>query len=326
MQVVKLACEAMATRFEVALPGDDPVRLRAAGEEALEEVQRLEETLSLYRPTSEIARVNRAAGRAPVPVSAPVFELLQLCVELWGLSEGAFDITVAPLVRAWGFMHGRGREATPAEVSAARERVGMQYLELDAAQRTVRFLRPGMMLDLGAVGKGHALDVAAEVLREAGVVNALIHSGTSSCYGLGRAESGAAWRVAIEDRDLHPASARASQDGETTEPARVVAVAALSNEALSVSGVEGKALQTGGRRLGHVIDPRSGEPVAGAPLAAVKGASAAETDALSTALLLLGEAGLEVLGRKRTDLGLLMAGVERSGAVRVQTRGWPAER
>lgn len=315
----------MATRFEVVLPGDDPVQLRAGGEEALREIQRLEEALSLYRPTSEIARVNRAAAEEAVPVSPPVFELLELCVELWRLSDGAFDITVGPLVRAWGFMHGRGRVASASAVAAAREQVGMEHLELDPARRTVRFLRPGMMIDLGAVGKGHALDEAAEVLREAGMTSALIHSGTSSCYGFGRDEAGAVWRVAVEDRDLRAAFAGESPSAGPAGAARALAVAPLRGGALSVSGVAGKAVPSGGRTLGHVIDPRSGEPVAGAPLAAVTGASAAETDALSTALLLLGEAGLETLGQRRPDLGLLIAGMSESGAVWVRTRGWPEE-
>lgn len=321
MHAVKLACEAMATRFEIVLPGDDPVRLRAAGEAALAEIRRLEEQLSLYRATSEVARVNRGAGAGPVPVSPPVFELLERCVELWRISDGAFDITVAPLVRAWGFMQGTGRAASSGEVAAALEQVGMKHLELDSRQRTVRFTRPGMMLDLGAVGKGQALDVAAEILQEAGVERAFLHGGTSSCYGLGGAGEGADWRVAVTPDD----SGGPVVGAESADSPRggTVAVVALRNAALSVSGVRGKAVAVGGRTLGHVIDPRSGEPVTGAPLAAVVSRSAAESDALSTALLLTGAAGLEKLASRRPHLGLLCAVRAPDGKMRLAQRGWP---
>src|SRR5262249_24096079 len=122
---VRLACHAMATRFEVVLYGDNPVALRAAGEEALEEIQRLEGLLSLYRPSSEIAHVNARAAREAVRVTPGVFALLERAEKLTSETSGAFDVTVAPLVRCWGFMGGSGKLPSATELAEARAKVGM---------------------------------------------------------------------------------------------------------------------------------------------------------------------------------------------------------
>ncbi len=167
MALVTLARNAMATRFEIVLHGGNAVALRAAGEEALEEIDRLEAELSLYRPASQIAHVNARAAREPVRVSPRVFGLLRHAKNLHEETGGAFDITIAPLVRCWGFMGGSGHLPGPTELSEARSKVGMQHVQLDEADFTVRFERPGIMLDLGAIGKGYAIESAAEILREA---------------------------------------------------------------------------------------------------------------------------------------------------------------
>src|SRR5580698_8334371 len=130
MTPVRLALHAMATRFELVLHGENATRLRAAGEAALKVIERLEARLSLYRPTSEIARVNALAAREAVRVSPSVFALLQHARQMQGESGGAFDITVAPLVRCWGFMHGTGRLPEAAEIEEARGRSGMAHVLL----------------------------------------------------------------------------------------------------------------------------------------------------------------------------------------------------
>ena len=154
MTTVTLARHAMATRFELVLHGKNADALRAAGEEALAEVDRLENQLSLYRPGSEIAQLNARAAREAVRVSPEVFALLRHAQQLHAETDGAFDITIAPLVRCWGFMGGQGQMPTRAAVETARRLVGMQHVHLNAADRTVRFARDGVMLDLGAIGKG----------------------------------------------------------------------------------------------------------------------------------------------------------------------------
>src|SRR3990172_2907646 len=174
MQTIALARDAMATRFELVLHGDNPIALRAAGEEALDEIDRLENQLSLYRSGSEIAQLNARAARESVRVTPAVFALLQHAQQLHAETDGAFDITIAPLVRCWGFMGGSGRMPAKDEIAKARAKVGMQHVQLDPQNRTVRFAREGVMLDLGAIGKGYAVGQAAEILRGAGIASALI--------------------------------------------------------------------------------------------------------------------------------------------------------
>jgi thiamine biosynthesis lipoprotein len=262
----------MATRFEIVLHGDDPRALRAAGEEALDEVDRLEAQLSLYRAGTEIANLNARASTAPVRVTPAVFHLLERARSLSAETQGVFDITVAPLVRCWGFMGGGSAVPDEAALAEARGRIGMNLVALDAAALTVRFSRDGVMLDLGAIGKGYAIDRAAEILREAGVHSALIHGGTSSTFALGRQANGERWKVAITS----------PRQSATEAP---LAIVELEDESLSVSAVWGRYFQSGGRTFGHIIDPRTGAPADNALLAAVILPSATDGDALSTALL-----------------------------------------
>jgi FAD:protein FMN transferase len=291
MQTVTLARNAMATRFEVVLIGENPVRLRAAGEEALAEVDRLESRLSLYRPTSEIARVNAHAARHPVRVSPQVFRLLEHARQLHHQTGGAFDIAIAPLVRCWGFMHNAGRVPPAAEIEQARLQSGMEHIRLDTNSFSVSFNREGVMIDLGAIGKGYAVDRAAEILREAGVTRALLHGGTSTVYGIGAPPDQDAWKIAI-----------AGSEDET----RTIATVPLHDCALSVSAVWARSFESQGKKYGHVIDPRTGHPVNNAILSAVAFPSATETDALSTALLVLGSQGHATIANLRPGMRTLV--------------------
>ena len=284
MTRVAVARNAMATRFEIVLFGKDANSLRAAGDEALNEIERLEAQLSLYRPSSEIANINARAAREPVRVEPSLFTLLQQAKRLSEETEGAFDITIAPLMRAWGLMGGKGKVPARAELAQARACVGMHLIELNPRQFTIRFARPGVMIDLGAIGKGYAIDQAAEILREAGVTRALIHGGTSTVCAIG-----ADWKIAIED-----------------EKQESLAVVDLKDNALSVSAVWGKSFKVGNKTYGHVIDPRTGKPVNRAQLAAVILPSATETDALSTALLAVGPRGHKQIHQLRPGMRTLL--------------------
>jgi FAD:protein FMN transferase len=293
--MLALACHAMATRFEIVLHGNNPVALRAAGEAALAEIERLEAQLSLYIPTSEIARVNSLAAHQPVRVSPPLFHLLQHAAELHRLSNGAFDITIAPLVRCWGFMDGPGHLPTPEALAQAGSLIGMSHVTLNPNDFTIRFERPGVMLDLGAIGKGYAIDCAVRILREAGIESALIHGGTSTTYALGHPTDADSWKIAIAAiPNLNP----------TPNPNLPVSPPTfhLRDEALSVSAGWGKSFAHEGKTYGHVLDPRTGQPVSAHLLAAVVLPSATETDALSTALLVAGEELVPPLARARPNI------------------------
>jgi thiamine biosynthesis lipoprotein len=305
MPRLTLARHAMNTRFELVLHGDNPVLLRAAGEAALEEVGRIECQMSLFNPTSEIARVNALASREPVRVSPEVFALLTKAQQLSRETNGTFDITMAPLLRCWGLL-GRndGRVPTDEELSAARGVCGMSLVELDASRFTVRFQREGVILDLGAIGKGYGVEQAMEILRESGVEVALLHGGTSTVAAIGQPPYEPAWTVAVE------------VPGQG-QPLRIP----LRDEALSVSAVSGKSFAAHGQTLGHVLDPRSGRPVAGAHMAAVVLPSATETDALSTALLVGGAAGFEAVLKLRPGMRALVTGVGSNGSTQPLASG-----
>lgn len=310
MQTVTLARHAMATRFELVLHGENPVGLRAAGEEALDEIDRLENRLSLYRPGSEIAQLNARAAREAVQVSPEVFALLQHAARLSEQTRGAFDITIAPLVRCWGFMGASGSLPDPDALVEARTKIGMRHIQFDAANRTVRFARAGVMLDLGAIGKGYAVEMAAEILREAGVTSALIHGGTSTLYALGHPPDAAAWKIALEQ----PPAAMNVPGFPALPPVE------LRDEALSASAIWGRAFQSGGKNFGHVIDPRSGHPVERMYLTSVVLPSATETDALSTALLVLGPEGQSTIAGIRPAVKTMVVS-EREGKLEVQMSG-----
>ena len=309
MPPITVACHAMATRFEIAMHGENAAALRAAGEEALRQIDQLEAQLSLFRASSEIAYLNTRAAKGPVRVTPGLFALLQQARKLSEESNGAFDITVAPLVRCWGFMGGDGRFPSPSEVAEARAKVGMGLVQLNPADYTVQFAREGVMLDLGAIGKGYAVEQAAEVLREAGVTSALIHGGTSTVQALGPPPGEAFWKIAIETPSLRPDA-----------PPTLLATVPLKEEAMSVSGLLGHSFQAKGRTFGHIIDPRTGEPTLGTVLAVVVLPSATETDALSTALLTVGAAGHDAIAKLRPGMRTLVVS-EADGQLQVEAKG-----
>ena len=282
---VRLAIEAMATRFELVLP-DAPAaggsdRLRAIGEESLAEIARQDARLSAYRPASDISWINAHAGERAVKVEPGLFVLLQRCLALSKATEGAFDISVGPLVRAWKFAGAGADVSRPLPstglIADARARVGYQHVHLDPRTSTVRFGRSGMSIDLGAAGKGYAIDLAATTLRQQGVTRALLHGGTSSVHAIGAPADAAAWKI------------------DWAAPAGMGRTFSVCNGALSVSAVHGKAFTTEGHVYGHVIDPRTGWPTDAASSAIVTGPGSLECDALSTALLVLGVGWLPTL-------------------------------
>jgi thiamine biosynthesis lipoprotein len=320
MALVTLARLAMATRFEIVLHGENPVMLRAAGEEALDEIDRLEAQLSLYRPGSEIARLNACAGKEPVRVTPSLFALLEHARRLHGESGGAFDITVAPLVRCWGFMGGSGRRPSAGELAEARARVGMHLVQLDAEKRTVRFERDGVMLDLGAIGKGYAIERAVELLREAGMTSVLLHGGTSTVYALGHPPEAEFWNVAVDNPARErPTSSLPGPPEAATARDGLLATVPLKDEALSVSAVRGKFFREDGKTFGHVLDPRTGQPADAALLAAVVLPSATETDALSTALLTAGAPGHDAIADLRPGMRTLLI-AETDGRLQFRAR------
>jgi len=254
---------AMACRFEVTLPLEDQAGVSAA-RQALDEVDRLEDQLTIFRENSEVSFINREAATNPVRVEQSLFSLLLLCRELCRETGGAFDITSGRLSRCWGFLRRQGRIPEPDEIEGARALIGGDKLLFDYESRAIRFARPGVEINLGSVGKGYALDRVAAVIRKS-VRAALLSAGSSSILAIGGAKG---WTVGVR----HPG-----------DKERRLAVAQLRDAALSTSGGEEQFFEYGGKRYGHIIDPRAGWPADRVASVTVIAQSAAVTDALATA-------------------------------------------
>jgi thiamine biosynthesis lipoprotein len=248
LQLEKLerSTDAMGTTFSIVLYGSDRASMDQAIDAAFEEVHRLDASLSNYLPESEWSRLNREAAAGPVAVSPELFQLLSDCLEYSRASEGAFDLTVGPLMRAWGFSGGSRHVPSPGEIREALERVGYQHVQLDVATQSVRFDRPGVELDPGGVGKGYAVDHVVEILRARGFRNALVAASGSSIFGLGNPpEEPRGWPISIADPWDHRKNA---------------AQVFLKDLSLSTSGSYEKSFRAGGHRYSHIMDPRSGVP------------------------------------------------------------------
>jgi len=247
LALLRVSRRAMATTFEIAIPYGTPNALPAA-EAALDLIDELEEQMTVYRDTSEVSRLN-AAGRV-AEVEPQLFALLERCSVLTHDTSGAFDVACGALVKCWGFYKREGSIPTGAELNEAMARTGFRHVILNADTRAVRFARPGVELNLGAVGKGYALDRAAELIRtQFGIRSALLHAGGSSVRAVGRPPTDfRGWRVSVR----HPHDDR-----------RTLGSVFLGDEALGTSADTYQHFEYNGRRYGHVLDPRSGRPVSG---------------------------------------------------------------
>jgi thiamine biosynthesis lipoprotein len=243
------SADAMGSTFTVALYGDDRIKMEAAADAALDEVRRLDALLSNYKPDSEWSLVNKRAAAKPERVSPELFRLLSACWEYSRESEGAFDITVGPLMKVWGFYKGSGHLPHRPEVQAALTKVGYRHMHLDAGAQTVWFDRPGVDVDPGGIGKGYAVDRMVELLRKMGVRTALVAGSGSSIYGMGAPpDEPKGWAVKIKD---------------PWEASRTLAEVWLKDMSMSTSGSYEKFFRAEGRIYAHIMDPRTGYPAQG---------------------------------------------------------------
>jgi len=223
--------------------------MEAAVDAAFEEVRRLDEMLSNYRADSEWSEVNRHAAEKPVKVSPELFRLLSDCVAYSRESEGAFDISVGPLMKVWGFYKGSGHLPHKAEVEASLPKVGYRHIHLDAAAGTVWFDHAGVELDPGGIGKGYAVDRMVDVLKQQGFQIALVAGSDSSIYGMGAPPTEPkGWRVEIKD---------------PWHPRKMAAETFLKDMSMSTSGSYEKFFRADGRIYAHIMDPRTGYPAQG---------------------------------------------------------------
>jgi hypothetical protein len=176
---------AMGTKFVLYLPDGEREWAAGVAGELQEETRRLERQLSLYLPDSDLCYLNAHAHEQPIRVEPELFRLLQTCQSLYALTQGAFDPTVTPLLRLWGFVDKQYRVPDPDAIEQTLERVGMELVLLEPSGCWVYYALPGVELSFGAIGKGWAIAQCVRILRELGVGNALVDAGGSTLYALG---------------------------------------------------------------------------------------------------------------------------------------------
>ena len=266
----------MACVYTIEVYGSDPASLPRIVAEAFDEVDRIDRLMSHYKPDSPLSRVNRDAARHPVAVDAELFDFISDALRYGRDSDGAFDITVGPLMKAWGFFGGDGRMPSPADLTAAGRRVGAAHVGLNAADKSISFDAPGVELDLGGIAKGYAVDRVAGILSARGISAGLISAGGSTIYALGAPPGRDGWDVTIQD----PIDAR-----------KIARTISLKDRALSVAGSSEKAFEYEGRRYSHIMDPRTGTPIEGVLSVIVLARTGTAGDALDNAFFVLGPAG-----------------------------------
>lgn len=249
----------------------------AAAFDKLVEIDRM---MSDYLPDSELSKLNRNAFGKPVKVSPELFEVIKAAVEYSKLSDGAFDITIGPRVELWRRAEKEGKKPTEEELAAAKGKVGYQNLILDGQNRTVRFKVEGMILDLGAIAKGYAIDLAIEEMQKAGAAGGMVDvGGDIRCFGQSPKMNNI-WRVGLED----------PKGGD------LLKVIQLTDRAIATSGDYRRFVMIDNRKSSHIINPQTTKSASDLTSVTVIAPTAMQADALATAVSVMGhEKGLELI-------------------------------
>lgn len=285
---------AMACEFEVLLNHGQYPRGIEVARDALRIVHRLEDQLSVYRPTSDFSTINRFGHQRPVAASYDVCRMLSVALDVSLATGRAFDITAGTLSEVWGFSRRQGRKPADDEIATAVQNVGADLVSVDLAARTVQFQRPGVKVNPGGIGKGYALDRVSNALVENGVTDFLAHGGRSSVAARGDrqdASAGGGWWIAV----AHPLRWE-----EKLGRVR------LRNQALGTSGAGKQFFHYQGVRYSHVIDPRTGWPAQGVLSATAICRSGTLADALATAFMVMGTAATRAFCASRPQIGAIL--------------------
>lgn len=264
----------MGSVYRIAAFGPKRGVLASVISAAFDEGRRIDAFLSNYRADSELSRINRHAAEQPVEVTPEMGALLEKCLAYSRASEGAFDITVGPLMKLWGFYKGEGKIPSRFAIARARHLIGYDKVRYDASERTVRFTARGVELDPGGIGKGYAVDRMAELLRNAGIKAAMISAGNSSMYAIGAPpDEPRGWQVRIRD----------PKNADITA-ARLY----LKDQSLSTSGSYEKFFVAGGKTYSHIMDPRTGMPSEGVVAVSVLAPKTLDSEAWTKAFFVNG--------------------------------------
>ena len=281
----------MGTYANIIIVTGDSAAAAPAARQAQIQLARIDSLMSNWTTTSEVARINREAGLHPIVIDPEVATVVDTSLAVWRESDHAFDITVEPLVRAWGFLGGPRRVPSPAEAASAFRRVGAQRVHFDRATRTLRFDGDSVRIDLGGIAKGYAVEVARRSLLASGVTNALIDL-TGNMAAIGTPAGLDHWRIGIRDpRDRMPYFAQ---------------VKLYPGEGISTSGKYEQFVAQDGKTYGHIMDPRTGRPAEGLISVTLISNSAYTCDTWDTPLFVLGPQAAREKAHQHSDFAAIL--------------------
>jgi thiamine biosynthesis lipoprotein len=291
----------MGTSVEVIVRSPEREASEKAVERAYQEIERIEKKLSVHREDSEIKEINRSAGARPVRVDDEMYRLIRESRRFSELSGGAFDITVEGFGAVWNFSRPGFRVPGKEQVGKGLERVDYRKIRLNEDDSTVFLEEGGMAISLGGIAKGYAVDRAVGILRESGIPGGIVSAG-GDLLAFGRKGNGEAWKVGVRN---------------PRDRGKNISVLAVSDLSVATSGDYERYRVVDGKRIHHIIDPRTGYPSTGCMSATVVAKSATTADALATAVFVLGpEAGLSLLERIPGVEGIV---VDSGGKIRAST-------
>jgi thiamine biosynthesis lipoprotein len=259
----------MGTRCDVELWAEDRVKGEAAISAVFDEMRRIDNEFSTYKPESEVSRVNAGAAKAPMRISRELFDLIQTSIDYSNLTRGTFDITYASV----GYMYNYPDHVRPtdAQIAAALPESNYRHIHLDAAAQTVFFDHDGVRIDFGGIGKGYAVDRGIAVLQKLGVTHAMVNAGGDSRIVGDR--FGKPWIIGIKDPD---------------DRSRTILRIPLADTAFSTSGDYERFFDEGGVRYHHILDPRTGKSPHKVRSVTIIGPYATRTDALTKSVFVMG--------------------------------------
>jgi FAD:protein FMN transferase len=296
----------MGTEFRIVLYAPDEATAKKASDAAFARIAQLDGIMSDYQSTSELMQLCKKAGGEPVPVSDDLLAVLTRALEISRLTDGAFDITVGPIVRLWRRARRTSMMPDADDLAAARKLVGYQQVQIDAKNRTVRLTAKGILLDLGGIAKGYAAQAALEVLRRHGIRRALVAGGGDIVVGDAPPDA-KGWKIGIAP--LEKPTAKASR------------YLSLTNAAVSTSGDTEQYVEIGGKRYSHIVDPNTGLGLTTRMAVTVINTDGKTSDGLATGLCVLGpKRGLEVIEKLESAAALYVVAGPDGPAVQASKR------
>jgi len=296
----------MGTFAEVSLYSNNEKTAGNAIEEALNEMERMDRIMSNYKNDSELSQVNKKAAKSPVPCHAELLDVIEQSQYYSELSGGAFDITVSPIVALWGFFREKGHVPPDKEIEKVLPAVSYKNIVINKSNdtkkpATIVFKNTQTQIDLGAIGKGYAVDKALEIIRKFGINNGCINLG-GNIYVLGTPPGKNAWKIGVQ----HPRNVN-----------EILGYLELKNEATATSGDYERFFEFNGKRYSHIINPQTGRPVSGTIATTIVAPTGTMVDALSTSVFVLGhEKGMELI-KKIPNADAMIAYEEKDGKIAI---------